>query len=212
MARYSGPKCRLCRREGMKLFLKGERCYARKCAITRRGDTFPPGAKSWRRPGKMSEYGMQLREKQRLKRMFGVLEKQFRRTFQVARKSRGNTGEALMRVMQRRLDHVVRMGGFGHGPASARQIVSHGLLRLNGRRVTVPSIQVREGDVITVAEREGARKLVTSVLETTKGYQELPDWLERDDEKLSLKVSRAPAREEFPFPIREQLIVEGLSK
>lgn len=212
MARYSGPKCRLCRREGLKLFLKGERCYTRKCAITRRGDNYPPGAKSWRRPGKMSEYGMQLREKQRLKRMFGVLEKQFRRTFQIARKSRTNTGQALVCVMQRRLDHVVRMGGLGYGPASARQIVSHGLLRLNGRRVTVPSIQVREGDVISVSERDGPKKLLASVLEATKGYQELPEWIERDEEKLSLKVLRAPAREEFPFPIREQLIVEGLSK
>lgn len=196
----------------MKLFLKGERCYGRNCAITKRGDNYPPGARSWRRSSKMSEFGMQLREKQRLKRMFGILERQFRRTFERARRTQKNSGEALLELAQRRLDHVVRSAGFGYGPNSARQIVSHGLVRLNGRRVTVPSILVREGDVVGFTTREGSRNYIKQVLEGTKAYQEVPDWLERDEEALTVKVLRLPSREEFPLPLREQLIVEGASK
>lgn len=211
MARYTGPKCKLCRREGIKLFLKGERCHGRKCALTRRGDS-PPGMQAWRRGRKTSEYGMQLREKQRLKRMFGILEKQFRLTFGKARIARGNTGEALLNIVQRRLDNVIRVSGFGYGITSARQVVSHGLLRLNGRKVYTPSIVVNEGDVITVAPRDGVKKLISQSIETAKAYQELPEWLERDEGNLTLKVLRLPSREEFPLPIREQLVVEGLSK
>lgn len=212
MARYTGPKCRLCRREGMKLFLKGERCHTMKCAIAKRGANYPPGMQGWKRPRKPSEYGLQLREKQRLKRMFGILERQFRRNFSMAQRTRGNTGEALIQIVGRRLDNVVRAAGFGHGPNSARQIVSHGLARLNGRRVDVPSIMVKIGDVITFTEKEKPRAMVKSVLENSKAYQQVPGWLERDEEKLSVKVLNLPTREEFPFEIREQLIVEGCSK
>lgn len=216
MARYTGPKCRLCRREGLKLYLKGQRCYDKKCAVTSRGDNYPPGMHAWRRGSKMSEFGLQLREKQRLKRMFGILEKQFRKTFGEARRSRENTGKALLSIVQRRLDFVVRTAGWGYGPNSARQVVSHGLLRLNGRKVTVPSIQVKAGDVITVAKREKTRKFISGVQEASAAYRSgegIPDWLEVDAEKLVVKVNRLPMREEFPLvEIREQLIVEGLSK
>ena len=214
MARYTGPKCRLCRREGMKLYLKGERCYGRNCAITKRGDTQPPGMHvRWRRGGKVSEFGMQLRERQRLKRMFGILEAQFRRSFQMARRLRGNTGQNLLELVQRRLDHVIRMSGLAYGPSSARQVVSHGLVKLNGRRVDVPSILVKAGDVITVASREKPQGMVKRALESSKTFHEVPEWLERDEEKLTVKVLRLPTREEFPLvQIREQLIVEGCSK
>jgi small subunit ribosomal protein S4 len=138
MARNIGPKCRLCRREGMKLFLKGERCHTVKCAIAKRGDNYPPGGRMTKR-GRGSEYGAQLREKQRLKRMYGMLERQFRLAFSRAQMKRGNTGAALLQVVERRLDNVVRQGGFGLGPASARQIVVHGMVQVNGRKVDRPS-------------------------------------------------------------------------
>lgn len=214
MARYTGPKCRLCRREGIQLYLKGERCHTNKCAIAKRGDNYPPGAQGWKRPKKPSEYGMQLRERQRLKRMFGLLDKQFSLTFGRAQRLRGNTGTVLLELVQRRLDHVVRMSGLAYGPNSARQMVTHGLFHLNGRRVDVPSITVKAGDVITVASRERAQNLVKKVLETSKAYQQVPDWMERDEEKLTVKVLTLPTRDEFPsfVTIREQLIVEGASK
>lgn len=212
MARYIGPKCRLCRREGMKLFLKGERCHSMKCAITRRGANYPPGMQGFKRPKKPSDYGMQLREKQRLKRMFGILDRQFRRTFTTAQRDKGNTGTTLLQLVVRRLDHVVRSAGFGHGPASARQIVAHGLVRLNGRRVDRPSILVKPGDVVTFTAKEKPRALLAKVLESTKAYQQVPAWLERDETNLTIKVLNLPSREEFPFEIRERLIVEGSSK
>jgi small subunit ribosomal protein S4 len=211
MARNIGPKCRLCRREGMKLFLKGERCHTVKCAIAKRGDNYPPGGRMMKR-GRGSEYGPQLREKQRLKRMYGLLERQFRLAFRRAQTKRGNTGAALLQVVERRLDNVVRQGGFGLGPASARQMVAHGLVLVNGRKVDRPSYLVRPGDVVTFTTREGGRKLVAQNLERTKAFQQPPSWLERNEETLSLKVLQLPAREEFPFQIREQLIVEGASK
>jgi small subunit ribosomal protein S4 len=212
MALYNGPKCRLCRREGIKLFLKGERCHTAKCAIARRGDNYPPGMHGWKRMKKTSEYGLQLREKQRLKRMFGVLERQFRRMFSLAQKTRGSTGVALLQLMERRLDNVARAAGFGYGPKSARQVVGHGLLFLNGKPVNVPSILVKPGDVVTAAPREKVRTFLTKVVEASKSYQQVPGWLERDEANLSIKVLNMPTREEFPYQIREQLIVEGLSK
>jgi small subunit ribosomal protein S4 len=211
MARYIGPKCRLCRREGMKLFLKGERCHTVKCAIQRRGDAAAPGGRLFKR-GRGSEYGAQLREKQRLKRMYGLLERQFRTVFERAQRRRGNTGSALVEFVGRRLDAVVRASGFGFGPASARQIVAHGLVRVNGRKVDIPSYMVRPGDVVSFTGKEKPRKMLASVLERTKAYQTPPGWLERDEAALTVKVLQAPARDEFPFVIRERLIVEGLSK
>lgn len=214
MARYTGPKCRLCRREGIQLYLKGERCHTAKCALSRRGDQLTPGMHGMKRAKKGSEYGTQMREKQRLKRIFGLLERQFRVAFARAQQQRGNTGQNLLVLVQRRLDFVVRQGGFAYGPNSARQMATHGLFYLNGRRVDVPSIALKAGDVITVAPRERAQKLAKTVLEATKAYHQVPSWLERDEEKLTLKVLTVPTREEFPtlVPIREQLIVEGASK
>lgn len=152
MARYIGPKCRLCRREGMKLFLKGERCHTAKCAIAKRGDAFPPGGRAIKR-GRVSEYGNQLREKQRLKRYFGLLDRQFRGVFVRAVKDRGNTGTALLNIIERRLDNVVRQSGFSLGPASARQLVAHGLVKVNGHKVDRPSYSVKAGDVISFTSR-----------------------------------------------------------
>lgn len=211
MARNIGPKCRLCRREGMKLFLKGERCHTVKCAIAKRGDNYPPGGRTTRR-GRGSEYGAQLREKQRLKRMYGMLERQFRLAFSRAQMKRGNTGAALLQVVERRLDNVVRQGGFGLGPASARQIIVHGMVVVNGRKVDRPSYLVRPGDVVTFTTKEKPRQFIGQVLEKTKAFQQPPSWLERNEEAMSLKVLQLPTREEFPFQIREQLIVEGASK
>jgi small subunit ribosomal protein S4 len=211
MARYIGPKCRLCRREGMKLFLKGERCHTVKCAIQKRGDAAAPGGRMFKR-GRGSEYGSQLREKQRLKRMYGLLERQFRVIFERAQRRRGNTGSALVEMVARRLDAVVRASGFGFGPSSARQIVAHGLVRVNGRKVDIPSFTVRPGDVVSFTPKEKPRKMLAGLLERTKAYQTPPGWLERDEQNMTVKVLQAPARDEFPFVIREQVIVEGLSK
>jgi small subunit ribosomal protein S4 len=211
MARNIGPKCRLCRREGMKLFLKGERCHTVKCAIAKRGDNYPPGGRMMKR-GRGSEYGAQLRERQRLKRMYGMLERQFRVAFARAQMKRGNTGAALLQIVERRLDNVVRQGGFGLGPASARQIIVHGMVIVNGRKVDRPSYLVRPGDVVTFTAKESPRKFLASVLEKTKAFQNPPSWIERNEDAFALKVLQLPSREEFPFQIREQLIVEGASK
>jgi len=166
----------------------------------------------WKRPRKPSQYGLQLREKQRLKRMYGVLERQFRRTFSIAQNLRGNTGELTLQLMERRLDNVVRASGLAYGISAARQMVTHGLVQLNGRKVDVPSIMVKIGDVISVHGRERTQKWARGVVEATQAYQPVPGWLERDDEKLTVKVLNLPTREEFPLQIREQLIVEGCSK
>ncbi len=212
MARYIGPKCRLCRREGMQLFLKGERCHTVKCAIARRGDNYPPGGRMMKRGRGGSDYGSQLREKQRLKRLFGMLERQFRLAFARAQRSRGNTGATLLQVAERRLDNIVRISGFGHGPASARQIVAHGWVLVNNRKVDRPSYMVRAGDVVTFTPRENARKVLADILQSSKAYQQVPSWLERNEEAMTVKVQQLPTREEFPFKIQEQLIVEGASK
>ncbi len=212
MARNIGPKCRLCRREGIKLFLKGERCHGVKCAIARRGDSQVPGTQGTKRAKKSSEYGLQLREKQRLKRMAGLLERQFRVVFARAQRQRGNTGTVLIDLVQRRLDHAVRMSGFGYGPASSRQLIVHGLVYLNGRRADRPSMMINAGDVITFTQREKGRELIKKILENTKAYQEVPGWLERDETNLAVKILNLPTRDEYPFEIRAQLIVEGASK
>ena len=210
MARITGPKCRLCRREGMKLFLKGERCFTVKCAVERRGT--PPGVHTWSRQ-RRSSYGLQLREKQRLKRMYGVLEKQFRIYFGRAVQTKGNTGDNLLLEVERRLDNVLRLTGFAHGPNSARQVIGHGHVFVNGRKCDRPSRQVKAGDVITVTEKEKPRKHVKLIADTAASYVgDTPEWLEVDRDKLTIKVLQLPTREQFPFPINEQLIVEGMSK
>ncbi len=208
MARYTEAVCRHCRREGLKLFLKGERCYTDKCAIERRN--YPPGEHGQARP-KFSEYSIQLREKQKLRRIYGVLEDQFRRYFQQADRTRGVTGETLLQLLERRLDNVVYRLGFSTSRAEARQLVRHGHFRVNGRKVDIPSFSVRAGDQITVRDR--SRK-VTRIVESLELAQRrgVPEWLEIQPESFTGKVKALPTRAELTMPINEKLVVELYSK
>ena len=208
MGRYTGPKCRLCRREGMKLFLKGARCETEKCAIARRD--YPPGNVSLRR-GKVSSFGEGLREKQKVKRFYGVFEKQFRRYFQIASKSKGNTGETLMAIFERRLDNVVFKLGWSASRAEARQFITHGHVNVDEHRVNVPSYLVEVGDEIRIRPREESQKRARARLEETKARQ-CPAWISPSSELLSGKIAALPAREDISIPVQEQLIVELLSK
>ena len=208
MARYTEAVCRHCRREGLKLFLKGERCYTDKCAIERRN--YPPGEHGQARP-KFSEYSIQLREKQKLRRIYGVLEDQFRRYFQQADRTKGVTGETLLQLLERRLDNVVYRLGFSTSRAEARQLVRHGHFRVNGRKVDIPSFSVRAGDQITVRER--SRK-VTRIVESLELAQRrgVPEWLEIQPESFTGKVKALPNRADMTMPINEKLVVELYSK
>jgi small subunit ribosomal protein S4 len=208
MARYTGPKCRQCRREGLKLFLKGDRCYTDKCAYERR--PYVPGQHGRMRK-KMSDYAIQLREKQKVRRMYGVLEKQFHDYFLKADRMKGVTGANLLQLLERRLDNVIYRMGFASSRDQARQLVRHGIFELNGRRVDIPSLQCRTGDKIVV--REAARK-VPAVLEAqeTIARRGAPDWVEVDGDKLTGEIKELPRREDIQFPISEQLIVELYSK
>jgi len=208
LARYTGAVCRLCRRENMKLFLKGERCYTDKCAIERRN--YPPGQHGQARP-KFSEYSVQLREKQRVKRMYGLLEKQFRRTFEMAERAKGKTGEALLVLLERRLDNVVYRLGYASSRAEARMLVNHGHILVNSRRVTIPSYLIRVGDVVSV--REGSRR-IERVVASLEGSQRrgVPEWLEIDRENFTGRIKLLPARGDITTPINEKLIVELYSK
>jgi small subunit ribosomal protein S4 len=208
VARYIGPKCRLCRREGIKLFLKGTRCDGPSCAIDRR-DT-PPGVHNWRR-GRMSDYGVRLREKQKTKRFYGVLEHQFRRYFRMAQRSKLNTGEELLAILESRLDNVVARLGMATSRAQARQMVGHGLVTVNGRKVNLPSYSVSPGEVIGIGKDEKAQKLAKHNLEVTKSRGR-PSWLELEDGALSGKVLAKPTRDEVSIPIQEHLIIELMSK
>lgn len=208
MARYIGSVCRLCRRENVKLFLKGERCYTDKCAIERRN--YPPGQHGQSRQ-KYSEYKIQLREKQKVKRMYGLLEKQFRNTFTLAAKTRGITGELLLGFLERRLDNVTYRISFASSRADARMLVRHGHILVNGKSVTIPSYFVRAGDVVSV--REGSRKM-TRILSSIEGAQRrgVPEWAELDREAFAGKVKVLPTRSDITTPINEKLIVELYSK
>ncbi len=208
MARYRGPACKLCRREGQKLFLKGYKCYTAKCMMERR--SYAPGMHGRRRP-KLSSYGEQLREKQKLRRMYGVLEKQFRLMFARAAKQKGKTGENLLRLLEMRLDNIVFRTGFCPARSSARMFVSHGHVKVNGRRVNISSYQVRIGDVIEVADNERSRKAAANNLKQTES-RIVPKWLALDREKFKAQVLEVPSREEMDIPINEQLIVELYSK
>lgn len=208
MARYIGPVCRLCRREGMKLMLKGERCYTEKCAIERRG--YAPGQHGQRR-SKLSEYGQQLREKQKVKRMYGLLEKQFRRYFALADRKKGITGENLLQLLERRLDNVVYRMGFAGNRAEARQLVRHGHFRLNGRKANVPSILVRVGDVLELKERSRSVARIVESLDSVD-RRGVPQWVELDKGAFKGVVRTLPLREDIVMPIDEQLIVELYSK
>ena len=209
MARKIGPKCKLCRREGMPLHLKGARCESAKCAF-RRGRDFPPGMHGYRR-GKASEYGQQLRETQKLKRIYGLMDRQFKLMMRRAERQRGNTGENLMVILERRLDNVVYYLGFAQSRAQARQIISHGHITVNEKRVDIPSALLRAGNVVGVEPKEKARKMIQTNLEFARG-RELPEWLERDDTALAGRVKMLPTRELITTPIREHLVVEFASK
>ncbi len=208
MARFRNAVCRLCRREGMKLFLKGERCFKPSCAIEKRN--YAPGQHGQRRQ-KIQAYGVQLREKQKTKRIYGVLERQFRRHFGEAERQRGITGENLLSILERRLDNVVYKLGFASSRAQARQIVAHGHVLVNDRRVDVPSFDVRAG--VSVAIKEGSRKnpVILAAIEQARS-RGVPRWLSLDAEGLRGTVSSVPTREDISLPIQEQLIVELYSK
>lgn len=208
MARYHEPVCRLCRREGMKLFLKGERCFKEKCAVERR--SYAPGQHGKRR-NKMQPYGLQLREKQKVRRVYGVLEKQFRRYFAEASRQKGVTGYNLLRLLELRLDNAVYSLGFASSRAQARQLVRHGHVLVNGRRVDVPSFQVRPGMEVALKDRMRANVFVVDALDTAQG-RGVPAWLELDAEGFKGKVLAEPKREDIRLPIQEQLIVELYSR
>ena len=208
MARYTGPVCRMCRREGAKLFLKGIRCDTDKCAFQRRQN--PPGMHTYRRT-KLTDYGIHLREKQKVKHYYGVLESQFRRYFHRAERAKGNTGTVLMCLLERRLDNIVHRLGFGLSRAQARQIVCHGHILVNGRRVDIPSYQVRPGDVIGVKSRPKSRQLVEASL--AESGREVPDFLSRvEGPEPEGHVLRLPESEDVSIPVQAQLIVELCSK
>jgi small subunit ribosomal protein S4 len=208
MARYKESVCRLCRREGNKLYLKGERCYTDKCAVSRRA--FPPGQHGQRRT-KVSEYGTQLREKQKARRIYGVLEGQFRNYFQEADRRKGITGENLLQILESRLDNVVYRLGFAMSRAESRLMVGHGHISVNGRRVDIPSFLVRPGDVIAVREKGKKNARIKEVAEIMEGQGTL-QWLEVNRENLTGKVLRIPSREEIDIPVQEHLIVELYSR
>ncbi|HSN69848.1 MAG TPA: 30S ribosomal protein S4 [Thermoanaerobaculia bacterium] len=208
MARYSDPVCRLCRREGMKLFLKGDRCFKDKCAIERRN--YAPGQHG-RRRSKVLGYGLQLREKQKVKRIYGVLERQFRLYFKEAARRGGITGENLLRQLEQRLDNVVYSLGFASSRAQARQLVRHGHIEVNGRKLNIPSYQVRKGDLIAVREKSRKNDLIRQSIETAAG-RGVPIWLQLVPEQFQGSVIDLPKREDIRLPIQENLIVELYSK
>jgi small subunit ribosomal protein S4 len=206
LARDTGPQCKQCRREGMKLFLKGERCLTDKCAVERR--PYPPGEHGRARI-RQSEYRQQLREKQRARRYYQVLEKQFRNYYDKASRQPGVTGENLLRLLERRLDNVLVRLGFASSRRQGRQLVAHGHFRVNGRRVDIPSYQVRPGDVISIKDGSGADQVIRDATELTAT---VPAWLQADFDSLTAKVLRLPERDEISVPVQEQLIVELYSK
>jgi len=210
MARYNGNVCRLCRREGHKLFLKGRRCESEKCSVDRRN--VPPGSNLRSRPRRLSDYGVHLREKQKVKRIYGVLERQFIRYFKLAERMRGNTGENLLAILERRLDNVVDAAGLATSRPHARQLINHGHFTVNGRKVDIPSYMVRPGDVIEASKRERSTKLVGDSLELNND-KSVPNWLTLDRDAVKITVQALPKREDVRFQdIQEQFIVELCSK
>jgi small subunit ribosomal protein S4 len=208
LARYSESVCRLCRREGMKLFLKGDRCFKDKCAIERRN--YPPGQHG-RRRSKLLGYGIQLREKQKVKRIYGLLERPFRLTFQRAERRKGITGANLLQELERRLDNVVYSLGFAASRAQGRQLVRHGHVTVNGRKVTIPSFRVAKGNVVAIKEKSRSNEQIKASVETARA-RGVPGWLDLQPESFSGTVVELPSREEIKLPIQEQLIVELYSK
>ena len=208
MARYKDEQCRICRREGQKLFLKGSRCYTDKCSITRRN--YGPGQNGQKKK-KLSEYGTQLREKQKTKAFYGVSEKQFRKYFDMASSKKGVTGEVLLQILESRLDNVVYRLGYGSSRAQARMLVTHGHFEVNGQKVDIPSYLVKAGDVIAVREIRKDSKIIKENVEANAS-RPVPEWLEKDEKSLSGKVVRLASREDVDIPVEEHLIVELYSK
>lgn len=208
MSRYQGPVCRLCRREGMKLFLKGDRCFTIKCAVEKRN--YVPGEHGQRR-AKLSDYGLQLREKQKLKRIYGILETQFQNYFRQASRQKGITGLNLVRLLELRLDTIVHRLGFAASQAQARQLVCHGHFLVNGRKVSIPSYLLEPGDVVEVREGSREREVIQAALESAK-KRSIPSWLELDAVNFKGKVVALPAKEELPVPVQDQLVVALYSK
>lgn len=209
MARYTGPVCRLCRRERMKLFLKGDRCFKEKCAIEKRG--YPPGQHGQRRGRRTLGYGLQLREKQKVKRIYGLLERQFRVYFKEADRVKQVTGEALLVMLERRLDNVVYSLGFAASRGQARQLVRHGHVQVDGKKVSIPSYQVRAGQAIQIREASRKNEQIRQSVESARG-RGVPDWLELRAEDFAGRVTSLPTREDIKLPIQEQLIVELYSR
>lgn len=209
MGRYSGPVCRLCRAEGMKLFLKGTRCHTEKCAIERRD--FAPGMHGQNRRSKTSDFGTQLREKQKVKRMYGIMEKQFRFYFKKATRAVGATGGELLKTLERRLDNAIYRTGFVSSRAAARQVVSHGYVHVNGRKINVSNYQIREGDKIELKVNPEQTKRMQGVREAVKDRL-VSDWITVNDKDMTATIKRLPERSDISIPIQEQLIVELYSK
>jgi small subunit ribosomal protein S4 len=207
MAVYHGPKCRQCRREGVKLMLKGERCASEKCAVERR--PFPPGMRTTKRRRSATEYNNQLREKQKIRRIYGILEKQFSLYFEIASRQSGVTGENLLRLLETRLDNVVYRLGFAPSRSSARQLVLHNHFTVNGKKVNIPSYRLKAGDAVVVKPKSANLALIHSSL---KAMKETPDWLTVDKVKLTGQVVRVPERSSIPADIQEQLVVELYSR
>lgn len=208
MARYVGPQCRLCRREGEKLFLKGIRCDTVKCGVSKR--KFPPGRYTWSR-GKLSKYGVQFREKQKLKRTYGILERQFQNCYKKAEKQKGNTGENLLNILERRLDNVLYLISFAISRSHARQVITHGHITVNNKKVDIPSYLVRVGDVIKAKNIESSLNIVKSSMDLVKG-RSTPDWVDFRGDTLEGIVTQLPTRDDISVPIQEQLIIELCSK
>ena len=208
MSRYKDEQCRICRREGQKLFLKGSRCYSDKCSVTRRN--YAPGEHGQGKK-KLSEYGTQLREKQKTKAFYGVGEKQFRKYFEMAESKKGITGENLLQILESRLDNVVYRAGFGTSRAQARQLVNHGHFDVNGVKIDISSYLVKPGDVISVREIKKDSKITKENAEVNSS-KPIPEWLEKNNEKLEVKVVRLAEREDVDLPVEEHLIVELYSK
>lgn len=208
MARYTGAVCRLCRREGEKLYLKGDRCYTDKCSVNRR--TYPPGQHAHGRR-KVSEYGLHLREKQKLRRIYGILERQFRRYYEKASRQKGITGENLLQLLEMRLDNIVYRMGFASSRAQARQLVMHGHFAVNGKKVDIPSYQVRVGDVVSIREKSRNLQVIRDNVEAARG-RAMPEWLDVNLDQIEGKVLAAPTREQIDVPVQEHLIVEYYSR
>lgn len=209
MGRYTGAVCKLCRREGVKLFLKGDRCYTEKCAISRRN--YPPGYKKIQGRGKLSDYGIRLREKQKLKRIYGILERQFRNYFEKAANQKGITGDNLLRFLERRLDNLVFRMGLAITRSQARQFVRHGHVLVNGKKADIPSYLIKQNDKVTLAEKSKSMKAVEIAMNVSS-QRVIPEWIQVSKETMEAVVSRLPERKDIDIPVEEQLVVELYSK